>query len=492
MKNIILSTIIVLSCCLFTFGHEVNKYRYLCIEIDENPYGIEKRINEEFMKLGFQTIDHEFYEEFDPTEKSLTLFADYDYFINYNGPSSLTLVLSNAAGTPIWKATGQGCTFLSAKGDMKGALKQIIKQFNRLKYKFDENKLNVRTIEHPYKEWTEDSIKVYLRTKRYSQIEGIYKNYSNSGDAYKIAILKDNDRYLGIILDSDNDLWQKNDIKIILNHIESNAFDVEFFDMNRQKINAIAQLEDDRVLQFSAPINGEMYNFGFLKVYPSNSDNIDKILPATNREYKSTGSGILISENMIITNYHVIEGAVGVDAVINVNGIPETFSAKVLCSDKTNDLALVCIKDDRFKGQGNIPFKISNKSVDVGTSVFAMGFPLTTFLGEDVKITDGIISSKTGFNGDIATYQITVPIQPGNSGGPLFDKKGNLVGITNAKIDVTMAENIGYAIKSPYVLNIIDSAPVNIQIPIGEKIPEDNLPELIKKLIPFVTYLKVY
>lgn len=52
-----------------------------------------------------------------------------------------------------------------------------------------------------------------------------------------------------------------------------------------------------------------------------------------------------------------------------------------------------------------------------------MGYPLTSYMGEEVKITDGIISSKTGYEGDIVTYQISAPIQPGNSGGPLFDKK---------------------------------------------------------------------
>ena len=121
-----------------------------------------------------------------------------------------------------------------------------------------------------------------------------------------------------------------------------------------------------------------------------------------------------------------------------------------------------------------------------------MGFPLTTFLGDEVKITDGIISSKSGYNGDIVTYQISAPIQPGNSGGPLFDKNGNLVGITNAGIDKSVADNIGYAIKSTYVLNIIDSAPINIPIPKGETLPKDDLPALIKILKPYVVYLKIY
>ncbi|MBD5425327.1 MAG: trypsin-like peptidase domain-containing protein [Bacteroides sp.] len=231
--------------------------------------------------------------------------------------------------------------------------------------------------------------------------------------------------------------------------------------------------------------------FSFIKVFPS-SDEKATAGVSSNGQCKATGSGVLISDNIIITNYHVVEDAEKVEAIININGIPETFSARVLCTDKTNDLAIVCVKDNKFKSVENAPFRILPNTIDVGTSVFAMGFPLTTFLGDEVKITDGIISSKSGYEGDIVTYQISVPIQPGNSGGPLFDKNGNLVGITSAGIDKSIAENVGYAIKTPYVLNIIDSAPINISLPKGNDLMGVELPELIKALKPYVVYIKTY
>lgn len=447
--------------------------------------GIEKRFKEEFLKYGFQIIDHEFYETLDPRYKSITLFLEYNYYINYSGPSTLNLELNNAAGITVWKASGQGCTLLSPSGDMKGATKQIMKQFARLKYKFEEQVADNDTIDNPFHNWTEDSVKAYLSSHTISPIEGIYKNYSNNGNSYKIAILKDKDRYVGIIVDADNSLWRKGEVKLTLNHIEGSAYDAEYYDANRKKLNALAGLKDNRILEFSAPNKG---NFSFLKIFPSGSERS----VSANGQFRATGSGVLIYDNIVITNYHVIKDAEKVEAVININGVPETFSARVLCSDKTNDLAIVCIKDEKYKGQAKIPFKILPNTVDVGTSIFAMGFPLTTFLGDEVKITDGIISSKSGYNGDIVMYQISAPIQPGNSGGPLFDKNGNLVGITNAGIDITVAENVGYAIKSTYVLNIIDAAPINIPIPKGETLPKDDLPSLIKILTPYVVYLKIY
>jgi S1-C subfamily serine protease len=104
-----------------------------------------------------------------------------------------------------------------------------------------------------------------------------------------------------------------------------------------------------------------------------------------------------------------------------------------------------------------IPYNIISKTVDVGTDVFTLGYPLKTIMGDEIKLTNGIISSKTGFNGDITSYQISVPIQPGNSGGPLFDSDGNLIGIVNSVL--RNAENVTYAIKSSYLNNLIETLP---------------------------------
>lgn len=229
------------------------------------------------------------------------------------------------------------------------------------------------------------------------------------------------------------------------------------------------------------------------RIYPVKNARIDTPVKGNNEyELLATGSGILISDNIIITNNHVIDGANKIEVVINANGIPETYSAKVLCTDKTNDLAIVCVKDEKFKNVGDAPFSIKSNVADVGTSVFAMGFPMSQYLGDEVKVTDGIISSKSGFDGDLATYQISAAIQPGNSGGPLFDNTGNLIGITSAGLDKRIADNVGYAIKSSYVLNLIDSAPINIKIPNNSNVKAKDLPDLIKTLKPYVVLLKIY
>ncbi|EIM74401.1 peptidase S1 and S6 chymotrypsin/Hap [Nitritalea halalkaliphila LW7] len=131
--------------------------------------------------------------------------------------------------------------------------------------------------------------------------------------------------------------------------------------------------------------------------------------------FSSSGSGFLISEKgYFVTNYHVIEDAKEVWIDSKINGVTKSSKAKVVLVDKNNDLAIL-----KIEGLYNLPrpvFGFNQGVIDVGTSVFAMGYPLLGYMGDEVKITDGIISSRTGYQGDVSSYQISAPIQPGNSG----------------------------------------------------------------------------
>lgn len=109
-------------------------------------------------------------------------------------------------------------------------------------------------------------------------------------------------------------------------------------------------------------------------------------------------------------------------------------------------------------------------------------------MGDEIKLTTGVISSKTGFQGDVSLYQISAPIQPGNSGGPLFDNKGYLVGIVNAKH--VGAENVGYAIKSSNLLNLIESSVSSSILPTSNTIYNLPLTSKVKAVKNFVFMIK--
>jgi S1-C subfamily serine protease len=110
-------------------------------------------------------------------------------------------------------------------------------------------------------------------------------------------------------------------------------------------------------------------------------------------------------------------------------------------------------------------------------------------MGDEIKLTNGIISSKTGFQGDITSYQISAPIQPGNSGGPLFDKFGNLIGVINAKH--IGAENVSYAIKVSYLKNLIDLLPTEPTLNNINVLKNLSLSDQVKQLNKFVYIIEV-
>lgn len=165
--------------------------------------------------------------------------------------------------------------------------------------------------------------------------------------------------------------------------------------------------------------------------------------------YISSGTGFLVSEEgHIVTSYHIVEDAKFISIEISIGDSLEKYEANVIAKDVENDLVVLKINfiDKNIK---SIPYKISYSDIELGSSVFTLGYPMVETMGKSIKINTGIISSTSGFMGNDNSYQISVPINPGNSGGPLFDESGNLVGVI--KSIYSGAENVAYAVKSKHV-----------------------------------------
>ncbi len=206
--------------------------------------------------------------------------------------------------------------------------------------------------------------------------------------------------------------------------------------------------------------------------------------------WRGSGSGVFVSrEGHIATNHHVIEEAVRIEVEVVRDGARHSCSAELVMEDRQNDLAVIKINDEAFETLPRLPYHLDDRLLDVGSSVFTLGYPgALSGLGQEVKFTDGRISAQIGFENDATTYQISAPVQPGSSGGPLFDERGNIVGIVNAK--VLQADNVTYAIKAGYLKDLLslcslslDSGPTAVRT--------QPLPEQIKTLREYVVLIKV-
>lgn len=210
-------------------------------------------------------------------------------------------------------------------------------------------------------------------------------------------------------------------------------------------------------------------------------------------EWNASGSGILIDRNgFIATNNHVIKDARVIEVEFKKNNQPYTFRAEVIKADAEQDLAILKINDPHYNDfkPAALRYGITTKVLDIGASVFTLGYPEMWKLGKNIKFTDGKISAQTGAQDNPYWYQISVPIQHGNSGGPLFDNDGNLVGLTNAGW-VGQLDNVAYAIKSAQLLQLLlNSFPGQYNLPTNT-IKAMPLTEKIKILEAFVPLIKV-
>lgn len=201
-----------------------------------------------------------------------------------------------------------------------------------------------------------------------------------------------------------------------------------------------------------------------------------------------SGTGFALNSGHVVTNYHVIDGAKDI-VVKGVKGdFTTAYHADVVASDKTNDLAILKVNDSAFKGFGTVPYRIRSSMVDVGTYVWTLGYPMTAVMGDEIKYTDGKINSKSGIQGDLSVYQMSIPIQPGNSGSPVFDKSGYVVGIASSGLnrEVFNSENVNYAIKSNYLRMLVESTLSSNIFPNGTALQGISNTEQIKLAKNFV------
>ncbi len=205
----------------------------------------------------------------------------------------------------------------------------------------------------------------------------------------------------------------------------------------------------------------------------------------------SSATGFALSSNgYIATCNHVVDGTKTIK-IKGINGDFQTeYTARIMVSDQHSDIAILKIVDENFSDLGNMPYTFKNTNDAVGTSIYTMGYPLIETMGTEMKLTDGIINAESGFKGDVTTYQISASVQPGNSGGPLFDKIGNVIGVVNAKH--IKADNVTYAIKSSILIRLFNSIPTPPDLPTNNKLSNKSLPEQAAEIRKFVYIIEVY
>ena len=238
----------------------------------------------------------------------------------------------------------------------------------------------------------------------------------------------------------------------------------------------------------------ELFNaslqFSFIKSYPT----YDMVMKEKTRQSTWYGTGFALNNGYFVSNYHVYANVDNTEDYqakkIFVKGVNGDFSiqykAVFITGDKDNDIAIFQIRDTAFHGFGTIPYTINPNMINVGDEVWTLGYPLTQIMGNEIKFTDGRINSRTGYQGKINFYQISIPLHNGNSGGPVFDQNGNIIGIATSGLRKDMTENVNYALKSTYLYTLLESSFNMHIVPKGQNYSRMSVAEKIKTTKPFV------
>ncbi|QKZ12367.1 S1C family serine protease [Spirosoma sp. KUDC1026] len=160
------------------------------------------------------------------------------------------------------------------------------------------------------------------------------------------------------------------------------------------------------------------------------------------------GTGFLLTaDGYFVTNNHIIQNA---DSVYVQSSKGEVYKARVVHADTMHDLAILQLSDDSsFKTLPSVPYCFDLKASDLGERVYTLGYPR-----EEIVYGEGYLSSGTGYRGDSTAYQVAISVNPGNSGGPLLNEKGNVIGIISGK--QTTAEDVSFAVKANYLFEALN------------------------------------
>lgn len=255
MKQLLLLFLAMSS--MMSFAQQLDGYNTIFFNSHtNNQWGLDDRIKTSLIKKGFNVILSRDDIPSSPNERLATLELTYHFEVRYGG-TPFIFKLTNMIGEKVLEVEGVGNT-LSAKADVNRACRRALEKIEKMPYKFDPSKtpkLPTPTINKS--SWTEKQIREYL-SNEINPIEGIYKNIG--GTFYQIAILKEENRFYAIVMDTDQTNWSPGYVKAVFESLKTDFYNTSYFEDDYSKTETISELSNNGVLKIG--------NHSFMKLFP--------------------------------------------------------------------------------------------------------------------------------------------------------------------------------------------------------------------------------
>lgn len=470
-------------------GYSIDSYEYVAVRPPDAPYyhDLNLQVEQGLSRLGFKVVSSSQWLALAPREKARALLCQVrpDQFSRV---ISVTLEFFDRDLDRLFTFTGKLSLggFMSSDGALAAAADAALKEVGN-SYAGYRPSAAASAVDK-WAQWekiprSREELTAYFDDNviRLDPIEGMWT--STEGSQYQLAIFRDSvggDRdFVATIVRSEEPEWSEYQVKAEFQRTAySGVYSTTYYMRNHSR-----QGTTTRVLSGGGKLSmtlsdyatGDTYKSEFIKNYPANAEGDGQPEPSPEASSgASTGSGFLLSETgLVVTNYHVIENAHTIEAVFPA--VNEVYTATVAVKDKGNDLAILKLDKFVFSGVSKrpIPYTVAHSgSVKLGQEVYTLGFPLGALLGTSAKLSTGTVSSLYGMQDDPRLFQISNPLQPGNSGGPLFDADGRLIGVVvaslNARYFYEMADiipqNVNFAVKSDYLSNLVSMLPEDDEV----------------------------